>query len=452
MIHLRKTDQRGSLILMVIIVLPFLILMAMYYMRLSLTSYQVARLDQLRTSAQLAADAGADYAVEQFSQDNSWTGTGGEIQIHNDGKVKTTYEAAISGDDTSKTVAVTGRTYWPAGATTPTRKVAIYVDLKPVTAGSFSVVSGEGGLLMSNSAKIVGGDVFVNGEISLQNTSQIGLSTNPLKVDVANQRCPSPADATYPRVCNSGENGEPIAITNSAHIYGTVTATHQTTTSGMSDPGLVSGTVAPKALPTYDRAAQKAAVATTITAAAASCSGSQTKTWAANTKITGDVTITNKCKVTVLGDVWITGSLSVSNSSEMIVATSAGTNRPNIMVDGSAGASFQNTSALTPNSSNTGFEIYTFYSTASCSPDCAEVTGTDLASSRSITTITLNNSGSNPNTIFYAYWSQIEVQQSGQIGAVIGQTIKLSNSGTITFGTSSGIGNTTWVINGYRRQ
>jgi hypothetical protein len=205
-------------------------------------------------------------------------------------------------------------------------------------------------------------------------------------------------------------------------------------------------------LPTYDRAAQKAAVATTVTGAAASCSGSATPTWAANTKITGNVTISNKCKVTVQGNVWITGTLSLTNQGQMIVSNTLGTTQPVIMVDGASGVSLANSSALTPNSSTTGFEVITFYSTASCSPDCASVTGTDLAASRSVTTITLNNSGDNTNTLFYAYWSRVEVQQSGQIGAIIGQTIKLSNSGTVTFGASSGVADTTWVIKGYRKQ
>jgi hypothetical protein len=104
------------------------------------------------------------------------------------------------------------------------------------------------------------------------------------------------------------------------------------------------------------------------------------------------------------------------------------------------------------NTSGTGFEVYTFYSQAGCSPDCASVTGTSLASSRTITTIRLSNSASAPNTIFYAYWSQVEISNSGQIGALIGQTIKLSNAGTITFGASTGTGNTVWVATGYRRQ
>jgi Tfp pilus assembly protein PilX len=445
-------EQRGSILLVFLAVLPFLILIALYYTNLSLTSFQVARFDQLHTEAQLAADAGADFAVEQFSQDNTWTSTSGEVTLHDDGKLKTTYTATLSGDNSAKVVAVTGKTYWPASSSTARRSVKIYVDLRPVTSGNYNIVAGEGGLFMSNSSKVVGGSVVVNGEINMSNTSQIGLSTNPVTVQVANQRCPNPPDATYPRVCNSGENGQPITINNQAHIYGTVTATGQTSGSGMSNPGLVSGSVAPQALPTYDRAGQKAAVANNMTASAASCSGKQAVTWPANTKITGDVSLSNQCVVTVQGNVWITGKLLVSNSSLLKIDDSVGSNRPNIMVDSQEGISFSNSANVISNASGTGAEFYTFYSKASCSPDCTSVTGTDLANSRSVSTINLSNSFTAPNTILYAYWSQVNVSNSGSIGALIGQTIQLNNSSAVTFGGTSGVGTTVWVVKGYRHQ
>ncbi|HZL07989.1 MAG TPA: hypothetical protein VFC50_02240 [Candidatus Dormibacteraeota bacterium] len=451
--HLPIREERGSLILILIITLPFLILLAMYYMHLSLTSFQVARFDQLHTEAQLAADAGADYAVEQISQNNNWAGTGGEIQLHNGNGLRTTFTATISGNNTAKTIAIVGKTYRPVAASIPSRSVSIYVDLRPVTTNTFSLISGEGGLVMSNSSKIVGGDVFVNGTINLSNSAQIGLSTNPVTVEVADQACPQPADSTYPKVCSSGQGGQPITINNTAHIYGTVKATNQTNGSGMSNTGLVAGgSAAPQALPTYNRAAQKAAVTNNLTGSAASCSGKQVLTWPANTKITGNVSISNQCKVTVQGNIWITGNLNISNTAQMAVADSLGSTMPNIMVDGSNGAVFSNSSQLLSNASNTGFEIYTFYSGNACSPDCSTVTGTALATSRSITTISLSNSSGAPNTIFYAYWSQVQVANSGQIGAIIGQTVQLSNTGTITFGSSTGVGSTTWVVKGYRRQ
>lgn len=451
---MRRTpsNQRGSILLVFLLTLPFLILIAMYYMHLSLTSFQVSRFDQLHTEAQLAADAGADYSVEQISQNNNWSGTTSDMQIQNANNVRTTFSSSVSGNSTSKTINITGKTYWPASSTNPSRTVSIAVDLRPVTSSTYSLVTGEGGLSMSNNSKIVSGDVFVNGTINLSNSAQIGLSTNPVSVEVADQACPQPPDSTYPRVCGSGEGGQPITINNSAHIYAAVKATNQTNGSGMSNTGLVpNSTVAPKALPTYDRNAQKAAVTTTITGSQGSCSNSQNITWQANTKINGNVSISNNCKVTVKGNVWITGSLNVSNSSKMIVDNSLGSTVPNIMVDGSNGAVFSNSSQLVSNSSGTGFEIYTFYSKASCSPDCASVSGTDLSSSRSVTTISLSNNSSAPDTIFYAYWSQVQISNAGEIGAIIGQTVQLSNNSAITFGNSTTLGTTTWVVDGYRR-
>ena len=446
-------NQHGSILLVFIMTLPFLILLAMNYTRLSLTSFQVARFDQLHSEAQLAADAGADYAVEKYAQDASWTGTGGDITLHTDSRIKTAFSATISGNSTQQTIAVIGKTYWPANSASPSRTTKIYVDLRPVTSGNYSLVSGEGGLIMINSSKIVGGDVYVNGTVSLSNTAQIGLSTSPLNVSVADEACPSPATATYPRVCGTGENGEPISIGNTSQIYGTVKATNQTNGARMSSPGLVAGNPSVQALPTYDRAAQKTAATNNMTAAAASCTSQNgSVTWPANTKITGNVVVDHNCVATIKGNVWITGTLTTGNSASILVDPSVGSTRPVVMVDGSLGASFLQSSKIVSNSSGTGVEIITFYSTASCSPDCSTVAGSDLFNSKAVKTIDLNNSAAGSSSIFYAYWSEVDVGNSGAIGAVIGQTVKLTNNGTITFGTASGTPTTTWVVKGYRRQ
>jgi Tfp pilus assembly protein PilX len=447
-----KKTQNGSILLVFLITLPFLILIALYYMQLALTSAQVARLDQLSTSAQLSADAGADYSIQQISQDSAWAGTGSEVQLQDDGKVRTTYTSSVSGDNTAKTITVTGRSYWPANSSTPKRSVTIYVDLRPVTSASYSVVTGAGGLYMSNSSKVVGGSVFVNGELVMSNSATIGLNIQPVNVKVAHQICPNPPDATFPKVCANGENGQPISMTNTSRIYGEVKATNQSNGANMSNPGLVAGTVTPQPLPTYDRAAQQAAVSTNLTGAQASCSGSQTKTWQANTKITGDVTISNNCVVTMLGDVWITGKLIMTNQAEVKIDNTMGSVRPHVMVDGQNGIKLSNSAKITPNNVDTGAEFYTFYSSAGCSPDCSSVTGVSLANSRSVTTIDMDNAASAQSSILYAYWSRVKLGNSGQIGAVIGQTIEMSNTAAITFGASTGFGNTVWVVNGYRQQ
>ncbi len=446
-----RLSQRGSALITIIIVMPFLMLITALYMQLTVSSFRLARGDQYRTHAQLAVDAGIDFAVQEVNLTDGWLGTIGEEPLHDDGKIRTTYEVSVvDNSEDSKTLVAVGRTYSPVTNLTPVAEVTIHTDLRPVSSGEFSIVTGVGGLFMSNNAKILGGDVFVNGEISMSNYAQIGLSNNPANVSVAHQNCPNPADATYPRICNSGENGQPVTFNNSARIYGSVRANNQTDGSSMSNPGLIASSgVAAQALPIHDRAAQKAAITSTITGAAASCNNG-TLTWAGNLKITGDVTISNTCKVTVNGNVWITGKLDVRNSGQLIVSDTLGTNRPTIMVDGEY-AKFNQNAVLQGNASNKGFQIITYKSNASCSPDCADVIGADLFNSRNLTTIELDNSASGPNTIFYARWARVKVVNSGQIGALVGQTVELANSGTITFGTSIGTGTTFWIIDGYRR-
>jgi len=452
--HLRNKSQNGFVLVTMVILLPFLIAMTVAFLTLTMSSFSIAKKDQLRTNAQFSADAGVDYALFQISEDESWIGTTSPIILQESNGVKTTYEVAVSDIDSEhKLVTSIGRAYSPSNATLPNSTITLKATLRAVrSGGNFSVVTGVGGLYMSNSAKILGGDVLVNGEITMSNTAQIGLSNNTVNVQVAHQICPYPADATYPRICNVGERGQPISISNSAKIYGSVRANNQTTTTGLVSPGLVASSgIEAGNMPPHDRVTQKANAINSLTAAQASCS-SGTKTWPANVKITGDVSVSNTCKVTMLGDVWITGTFTMSNSSQLIVSDALGSTRPNIMVDGSS-ASFSNTSVIASNSQKTGAQVITYRSAAACSPDCANVSGTDLYNSRNTSTISFNNSASGPNTVFYARWSRVNISNSGQLGALVGQTIQLSNTGTITFGTtvSPGGGEANWILSEYKR-
>lgn len=447
-------NQKGSILIGLLLVMPALIVMTAVYLELATSGLRVAQKDQTHTHAQLATDAGIDAALYEINQDQTWAGSVSEVEISNINNVRTTYQTTVVDNNAdSKTVTAIGRTYRPATSTTPDSTVTIQADLRPVKSDAYSVVTGVGGLYMNNSSKILGGSVQVNGEIQMNNSAQIGLTSSPVTLTVAHQNCPEPATSAYPRICNSGESGQPITQNNTAHIYGDVKANNQTSTSGMSNPGLTASSgVAAQPLPAYDRAAQKAAVVNNQTGSAASCSGSTTKTWPANLKITGNVNLSNSCQITVTGNVWITGKLTLSNSTKLIVSDSLGSTRPVIMVDGSPTAvSLSNNTDLKPNVSGTGFQIITYWSRASCSPDCADVTGTDLYNSRNDTTIDMNNSSNAGSTILYARWTRVSVSNSGQIGALVGQTIQLNNSATITFGTSVGSSTQYWVIDGYRR-
>lgn len=448
-----KRSQRGSALIPFIIVLPILILIAGYSMSLAVSSYRLAKKDQMHTHSQFTADAGIDYALQQINGNGSWPGTSGEVELLNNGLVRTTYQVSVvTNSSESKTITSIGRTYQPTSATTPSSSVIIKADLRAVTSIPYSIVAGIGGLQMSNNSIVLAGNVLVNGEIFMQNSARIGLSFLPVNVEVANQVCPIPADATYPRLCNTSENDNPITIQNSARIYGTVKANHQISSAGMSNPGLVASSGVPaQPLPAHDRDAQKAAALTPAPPYDTnwSCS-SGSYNWPANLKIAGDVTISSNCRVTVAGDVWITGKLNISNSARLIVSDSLGSTRPTIMVDGPE-AKFSNSVQLLNNSSGTGIQVISYWSNASCSPDCSNVTGIDLYNSQNVVTIELNNSASGFSSIFYSKWTKVLLNNSGSIGALVGQTIELKNSGSISFGSSSGVTLTRWVVDGYRR-
>jgi len=454
----KKNDHSNGFLLVSMLITTFVIIaISVVTAQLVLNNYRISASESYRLNAQFAADAAVDHAITQINQDQDWTGTGGEIELLSNSKTRMTYESVVidGAEPQQKIVQVTARAYRPDSTMSMARERKLEVTLRGVGGGvsTFSVVTGVGGLSMTNNSKIVGGEVYVNGRINLTNSSQIGLTSQPVSVKAAHQSCPMPPNATYPRVCGSGENGQPINLVNSSRIYGEVMATNQTNGAGMSNPGLVSGSPAPAALPTHDRAAQIAAVASTQTGGAAGCSGG-TKTWPANLRITGNVQISGSCRVTVDGDVWITGNLTLSNSARLIVRNSLST-PPAIMVDGAGGVEAVNSSIFQSNTDTTpiGFRVITYWSEASCSPDCTDVTGTALYNSSPTNTIEIKNSASGPNTEFYARWSAVEVNNGGDVGALIGQTVVMSNSATVTFGaevTEFQDSPAAWVVDSYK--
>ena len=444
--------QSGFALPSVVIMFTFLAVIGTTMLQLSTTAYRTASDLRHDTNAQLAADSGIDLAVYEIASDPTWTGTPTFATILNDGTYESrTSVTVIDIDSDTKEVVSTGTTFRTSDPSAILSQRVARSELRAVGLGDFSVVTGVGGLYMRNSARIIGGSVFVNGEISMENTAQIGLTTNPVSVRAAHQNCPIPPDASYPRVCNSGENAEPINLTNSAHIYGDVRATNQVTGTEMTNPGLTSpSTVTPLTYPTYDRSAHAASIANTMTGAAASCDSNGTTTWPANVKITGDVIIQKKCVVYTQGDVWITGNLTMNQTGALKPIDGIGAARTNVMVDGEL--EMNQGSKFDWNSSDGSYQVITHKSDAACSPDCADVAGSDLYNSRNDETIRINNSASGEKTIFFARWTQISIDNSGGVGALVGQTIELKNSATITFGASApGGSDKFWVLDNYRR-
>lgn len=437
----------------------------------SIANHQIASKEDARINAQFAADAGLDVGLYELNQDEDYTGIS-ETNLINETAKRTTYEVDVSAGSSTdrKIVRSIGRTYEPASATTPKATRIFELEAEAVTSGTGpgSVVSGVGGLVLNNNSRITGGDVIVNGSVSIGGNAQIGLSTNPVNLRVAHQSCPSPATAAYPQVCTSGQ-----PITNSGLIYGDVQAQNQTTATGMSMPGLTSSSFAPITVPGYDRTGHKAAVTTTYasTNGAVACGNNQSKTWSANIRITGNISLGNNCTVTISGNVWITGNLTFGNNSRIIIANSltlpTGWTRPTIMIDGSSGVVTGNNSQITPNSSGVGAEVITTWWNTNTATngnfncggiadllDCTAVTGIALSTSQNITTINISNNSNASGTIFRTLWSRAVISNNGALGAVAGQTIQLGNNAVINFTASiAGSDNltTVWVKRGYLR-
>lgn len=457
----------GVLLLVIVVVSTLLLVVT----STSVGNYQSASKEQYRVSAQFTADAGLDFGLHQLNLDQNWTGTVGEVNFYTTTlgrSIRATYEVSVGPGSTAerKSITSTARIYSPDTETTPQSVRSLQLDAEAVTTGygPGSVVSGVGGLILNNNAKITGGDVIVNGKVTVNNNSQIGLSTNPVNLRVAHQSCPVIVNSTYPQVCTSGQ-----PIINNGLIYANVVAQNQTNGTGMSSPGLTGSTFAPVAVPGYDRPAHKAAVVSTYASnnATVACGNNQTKTWPAKSKITGNISLGNGCTVNVVGDVWVTGNITFGNNSKIVISNSLGTTRPIIMIDGSAGLVTGNNSLITPNSFGTGAEfITTWWNTNTATNgnftcggivdrlDCTAVTGLALSTSQNATTINLSNNANASNTVFRTLWSKAVISNNGALGAVAGQTIELGNNAVINF-TASIAGsdnlNVTWVKRGYLR-
>ncbi len=471
-------ESPGFFIVSVIVTMTFMFLISLSVFNLVINNFRLAKEEQYRLAAQFAADAGIDAGIIHLNTSESWPGSGGEVAFFTDpsNEYSTTYETTASGTSIDERVlTVTGRVYVPAGNVGSPRFTRKYsVDMRGLGDGelAYGLVTGVGGLILENNAKIVAGDVHVNGTLSLSNFSQIGTTIRPLDVNVAHHSCPVGGGATYPEKCTSGD---PITINQKAHIYGDVCAANQTDGSSMTNTGLNMSCADPASLPLppHDRATQKTNIV--YEAGVNTSNGlayytdcdtnnpSGKRTWEGQLKIDGDVYIAKGCEITVTGDVWITGKLVMENSAALIVDDSIVLGSPNtvvpdypsIMIDSQDGVLLKNSSSVEGNSSNVGAQLVTYWSEAACSPDCATVTGQDLYDSSSVTTISLQEAAQAPNSLLYSKWSQVDMNNGGDIGALIGQTVVLRNSASVTFGiTISGTGGTvseTWLVDNYRR-
>lgn len=437
-------------------VLPSLLILFFILMLVGLSMATHAILNLSHTSRSvhvsnslLTAETGAEMTLHELNRDNTFSGFSETEFYSNQNQGRATYETQVNDGTISneKIITSTGRLYSEPSNTEPTVTRKVKLVVVGTTSGDYVVHTGPGGLIMTNTATIANGEVYINGYLDMSNTAQLGTEATPATVNVAHINCPEPPDSTYSSQCTSGE---PINMQDKSHIYGEVYATNQTDGSQMSDPGLIEGSTAPEtSLPGYDRQSHKDSVSKTIDANW-NCKGSDEPVWEDGLKINGDVSIRGKCEITLEGDVWVTGNMEMRNSSSIIISDTV-TKKPTIMIDGSGGLQVRNSSAVITNADGVGAQFITFYALASCSPDCTDLSGTDLYDSQSYTTIKIRNSSLAAGSSFYSRWTRIEVDNSGSIGSVLGQSVKLSNTGVISLGENLSSGDKIWTIKNYQQ-
>ncbi len=453
-------------------ILPTLIMLmtAFTIVGLALVSYTTGQYGRTRTNVFVAnatqvAEAGIEQSLYQINLDESFTGFATEQEFINNstqGRGVYTTVVAQTPDSNAKILTSTAKIYRQSNPTTPVSTRKIKVTIVGTNSQGYSVHTGPGGLILGGSANITNSDVYVNGNLTLSGSAKIGTNAQPVNVDVAHIACPATATPgpTYPMLCTTGQ---PISMTASTAIYGTVCATGQTSTgpnnnikTGIGGQGLKLGCTAPAvATPTYDRSAQINAVTTSGSASSStySCGGSSSKTWPANLKLTGDVSTNGSCQLRITGNVYITGNLDFGGSTVVTVDNSLGTTRPVIIVDGTI--STAGSVRILANSAGTGAHFISFKSTLACTTNppassCAP-TGTDLKNSQALQTVTVTGSANQPGMIFQAYWGKISLGGSGNMGAAIGQTVDLTGTGTVTFGTILSSGNRSWTVTSYQQ-
>lgn len=458
-------NQQGSFLVTALIIIILLVAIGLSLSGLVASQYSNTSREMFADNAMQVAEAGIEESVNQLNTDDSFTGyTTPQVFFDNSTQGKGVFTTTITDnpDGKSKSIVATGEVYRNDSATTPYVTRTVKVTVVGTASSGYSVFTGPGGLILSGSANIVNSDVYVNGYINISGRANIGTVNQPLNVDVANYQCPPGGGSTYPALCTDGT--QPITMSGSSHIYGNVCATGQTSSTGSGTSsisggnggsGLESGCVAPNTSPpTYNRAAQIAAVTTTASASDINYDCSQyqspngfSRTWPANLELTGNVSASSSCNLTITGNVYITGNLTIGGAAQIRVDDSVGTTRPIIMVDGTI--TVGGSASMIANSSGTGIEFISFKN--STGNPSATPTGQDLYNSQSQQTVSVAGAGNLPGMIFDAYWGEVTIAGSGTIGSAIGQTVNLSGAGTVTFGTDIASGTQTWTIRSYQR-
>jgi hypothetical protein len=461
----RVVNQDGVIVVAILSVSIVLTIVGVSILSYSLNYFNRVRSNVFFLNAVQVAEAGIEESIYELNRTDDFAGFTTEKELFNNetqGRGVFTSVIVEKVDSNVKEILATGKVYRSETSAEPESTRVIKATAVGTESDGFSVHTGIGGLILGGSASITNSDIYVAGKIRLEGSSKIGTYNQPVKVDVAHNSCPEgglPGNS-YPMVCSSGQS---IEMDPSTNIFGSVCATNQTSTgpnpSGNIQPGapadstgLQIGCVAPVLqTPPYDRLEHIGRM--TVEAPSNSntyiCQGNQNlKQWPDGLRLNGNVSIGSNCNIEILGDVYINGNLSLGGSSRIRVADSVGIERPVVVIDGTV--NIAGSAGMISNDQGMGARYISYATNLACGSGCVDLSGNDLRTVQGHETIRVGGSGNLPGMIFQSYWGKVTLTGSGNMGSAIGQTVDMSGSGTVTFGTVLASGTKTWTLSSYQ--
>jgi hypothetical protein len=424
----KRSIESGSILILSLIIIFAMTAIGLSVAQTVATQYTSNKQQLNVENAIGAAEAGVSATLAQTTP----TGYASEQTLYSDAqRGKATYTVGVSTDSNgNKILTSTGKVYRLTTDTLPTNtkviRVVAAIKNEKITN---SLIFGSGNLYLSQGAGFPYGDVYIRGQLSMEQNAAIGSNTQSANVNIANMSCGN--SSNWPQVC--GASNPPIKMLNATpgSIYGTVCATNQTSSTGIypgpSGSGLVAG-CSPRvsAAPSFNKKAFTQSVSATGTDPSVfQCSFfTSTITIPAGTRINGDLSISaffGPCTVYIAGDVYITGNLTINPGVVVRVADSAGTVKPTVVVNKGLGffVNGGNNDVFLPNSSGTPLFLIIFWSTnMTCSTDPnipSDTVSTCLSPSEAQASAAYSQFSGSPATvnatgvILYAYYTSFSM-------------------------------------------
>lgn len=468
--RLSPTDnQRGSFLASAIITTSAFMFIALAMSAYALNHYHLAVRGVPSSSALLAAQAGAQIAINELDKSLTYSGTGGDcattgfVDVYNDSThgrarycVAVTNGTATNTPGTEKIITVTGKTY-AYNTTSPaqtTRTIKVTGHVTPNY--PYVVQTGPGALSTQNNARIEGSSsarIRAKGSIDVGGNSIIGPSSYVDEVWAADYGCPLAGGSTFPTLCASSTQ-KAIAEASSANFFAEqfyVPGSGYTSGSPILESSTRTGnanTDPAYELPGDNRASIKSNVGTNGSALSCSSGTPAGLIWpAANEtyKISGNVTLSGTCTLTVKSNLWITGRLVVSNTATVVV-DNALTGAPTIMVDGVNASnedsiSLQNSSDIVQNSSGIGAIFIASWNNTNLD---GTISGDSLFNHSDNRLIEIDTNSTIDGSVFYARWGRVTLRDflgngSPRVnGALVGQSMNISHASVVAEGANLG--------------